>query len=219
MNSSPTFEPQANINTGTNSFLQEPSNTGGLFSSFDWKIWLLIIFILAILGVNIFVYLAQGTQTITNILKPITELFAKIFVGTSKEVINVAATGTQAGVTAISTVTNTGLTAVENATDNNPNTNLMSGGSGGGDSDSLNAALNKATTTPPDQIPGDKPTYQADDSYSAIQSSKSSGKSGWCYIGEDRGFRSCIQVGDNDQCMSGDIFPTEEVCVNPNLRA
>jgi len=38
-------------------------------------------------------------------------------------------------------------------------------------------------------------------------------------IGEDQGYRSCIQVGDNDTCMSGDIFPSQEICVNPKLRA
>lgn len=64
----------------------------------------------------------------------------------------------------------------------------------------------------------DEPSYDADDSYSSIQMSKSSSKSGWCFIGEDRGFRSCIRVGENSTCMSGDIFPSEENCVNPNLR-
>ena len=43
-------------------------------------------------------------------------------------------------------------------------------------------------------------------------------KSGYCYIGEDRGFRSCIEVGESTKCMSGEIFPTREVCVNPRLR-
>lgn len=43
-------------------------------------------------------------------------------------------------------------------------------------------------------------------------------KSGFCYIGEDRGFRSCIEVGESTKCMSGEIFPTREVCVNPSLR-
>jgi hypothetical protein len=62
------------------------------------------------------------------------------------------------------------------------------------------------------------PTYHADNAFSAIQASKSSSKSGWCYIGEDRGFRSCIEVGDNDQCMSGQIFPSADICSNPSLR-
>ena len=78
----------------------------------------------------------------------------------------------------------------------------------------LTQALNQAT---PNYAPPDS-GYSADDSYSSIQKSKSSSKSGWCYIGEDRGFRSCINVGENDTCMSGDIFPTSDICVNPKLR-
>lgn len=58
---------------------------------------------------------------------------------------------------------------------------------------------------------------QADDSTSRVQM-KPSSKSGFCYIGEDRGFRSCIEVGEGDVCMSGNIFPTEAICINPNLR-
>ena len=43
-------------------------------------------------------------------------------------------------------------------------------------------------------------------------------KGGYCYIGEDRGHRSCMAVGQRDVCMSGDIFPSMEICINPNLR-
>jgi hypothetical protein len=43
-------------------------------------------------------------------------------------------------------------------------------------------------------------------------------KSGYCYVGEDSGFRSCIEVGESTKCMSGEIFPTMDVCVNPLLR-
>jgi len=44
-------------------------------------------------------------------------------------------------------------------------------------------------------------------------------KAGFCYIGEDRGFRSCITVGEGDDCMSQDIYPTMDQCINPNLRS
>jgi hypothetical protein len=44
------------------------------------------------------------------------------------------------------------------------------------------------------------------------------GTAGWCYVGQQRGLRSCIKVGDNDYCESGSVFPTEDVCVNPSLR-
>ena len=56
-----------------------------------------------------------------------------------------------------------------------------------------------------------------DDATSSTQRT-SSGKSGYCYIGEDRGFRSCIEVKNADTCMSGDIFPSQAICVNPSLR-
>ena len=57
---------------------------------------------------------------------------------------------------------------------------------------------------------------KGDDNDSSIQMPK---KSGYCYIGEDKGYRTCIEVGKRDTCMSGDIFPSLEVCINPNLRA
>ena len=53
---------------------------------------------------------------------------------------------------------------------------------------------------------------------SVTQSSKIANKSGYCYIGEDRGFRSCIKIEEGDECMSGNIFTTEALCINPNLR-
>jgi hypothetical protein len=56
----------------------------------------------------------------------------------------------------------------------------------------------------------------ADDATSSTQIPRT--KSGYCYIGEDRGFRSCIEVTKDMKCMSGDIFPTRAVCVNPRLR-
>jgi hypothetical protein len=43
-------------------------------------------------------------------------------------------------------------------------------------------------------------------------------KSGYCFVGEDRGYRTCIKVGEVDKCMSGDIFPNKDICINPNLR-
>jgi len=43
-------------------------------------------------------------------------------------------------------------------------------------------------------------------------------KGGYCYIGTDRTFRSCVKVDPGDVCMSMKIFPTKDVCINPNLR-
>ena len=61
------------------------------------------------------------------------------------------------------------------------------------------------------------PSPRADDTTSVTQKHQS-GKSGYCYIGEDRGFRSCIKVEAGDKCMSGQVFSTQDICVNPTLR-
>lgn len=61
-----------------------------------------------------------------------------------------------------------------------------------------------------------KETPIPDDSGSDIQTQK---KTGYCLIGEEKGYRSCMYVGKRDTCMSGEIFPSLEICINPSLRA
>lgn len=48
---------------------------------------------------------------------------------------------------------------------------------------------------------------------------KPSNKKGYCYVGTDRTYRSCVKVEDSDKCMSGQIFPTKDLCINPNIRS
>jgi hypothetical protein len=237
----PTAMPSLNANTNASASASAISgvSTGfsllGLFSSFDWRVWLFIVFILAFLGVNIFVYLAEGTQTITDILAPITTYLGNLFGGTlvdaTKQAVNVSATGAKAGVDIAAGTVTTGLdvaqqtaSGVKGATSSTTNQNNETVSTATPDytssTNALNAALNSATSSVK-QTGGtnlDTPTYEADDSYSSIQASKTAGKAGWCFIGEERGYRSCSQVGENDKCMSGDIFPSQEICVNPNLR-
>ena len=43
--------------------------------------------------------------------------------------------------------------------------------------------------------------------------------SGFCYIGKVNDTRYCTKVDAPSKCMSGDIYPSMDVCVNPNLRA
>tara|TARA_B110001454_G_C12669403_1_gene413053 strand:- start:497 stop:1123 length:627 start_codon:yes stop_codon:yes gene_type:complete len=50
---------------------------------------------------------------------------------------------------------------------------------------------------------------------SDIQQSK---KGSYCYIGTDRTYRTCVKMKENDTCVSKQVFPTLEVCINPKLR-
>jgi hypothetical protein len=61
------------------------------------------------------------------------------------------------------------------------------------------------------------PAPRADDSTSVTQKHQS-GKGGYCYIGEDRGFRSCVKVEASDKCMSGEVYSRHDVCIDPTLR-
>lgn len=83
--------------------------------------------------------------------------------------------------------------------------------------DDPNTTTQKAIQTALQSQPQKQTTPSADEAGSSTQQLQSR-KSGYCYIGEDRGFRSCTQVGEGDTCMSGNIFPTNAICINPNLR-
>ena len=196
--------------------------------------WLIIILILTFLGFNIFVYLAKGTQGVTDFFAPIINKITSIFGGVtgqvvsvsaegSKAVVSTAAQGTQSAVGATADVVNAGLTGVQQVAQpeqqtqsslkgqpvNSQQVDIMQ-------ANTLNRALNTSTSQK-QQVNGED--YQADDSTSSIQMCSTTGKAGWCYIGEERGFRTCAEVGVNDTCMSGNIFPSQQICVNPNLRA
>ena len=41
---------------------------------------------------------------------------------------------------------------------------------------------------------------------------------GYCYIGKENKLRHCAKVSSKSKCMSGDIFPTMDICINPKLR-
>lgn len=214
------------------------------FTSITWQTWLIVILILAFLGINVFSYLASGTkETVSifgNIFAPILNLLGYETLETTKQTIQTSATGTKTGVdvvantttSAINTIENTATSAI-NTIENRANTNIR--GNNASSSLSINNAqpvqnkmqmekqINELDEFQQDHLQkalddSSRPSeVRPDDSLSSIQ--KQTSKAGWCFIGEDRGFRTCTEIGVNDQCMSGDVFPSQEICMNPNLRA
>jgi hypothetical protein len=179
--------------------------------------WLLIILILAFLGFNIFVYLAKGTETINSVFSPIISMFSGIFGDTVSQVVNVTAEGTKKIVNSTAGAIDTGLTEVQQIAPNKASSSVSSVPVTKNQPDLMsNNSLNKALNTSQSSQNSNN-DYEADEASSNIQGGPP--KSGWCYIGEDRGFRTCAEVGPNDKCMSGDIFPSQDLCVNPSLRA
>lgn len=221
------------------------SSISNFFTDITWQTWLIVILILALLGINIFIYLAKATTGVSGFIDkyfgPILSLFGFGALETTKQTINTSATGTKAGVDIVANTTTGAIDTIEDAakngmtttTTNTETTNTttsykptaqkatssqknsmpvqqqiqQAGGAYEWNQESLDSALNDASHS---QEP------QPDESLSSVQSS--SGKAGWCFIGTDKNVRTCSQVGVSDMCMSGDIFPSQEICMNPNLR-
>ena len=220
------------LNTLPESSANNISN-GGFFS---WQTWIIIILILALLGINIFVYLAKGTQETVSIFSqifgPVLRFFGYSTLSTTKQAIETSATGTKAGVDIVAGATTDTIDTIQQsvgpiatsgtsigissvpegqmATSSLPVQNKIQQSGANIDrwqQDSLAKALDNAKQTE---------DIKPDDSRSSIQTT---GKSGWCYIGEEQGIRTCSEIGVNDVCMSGDVFPNQAICMNPNLRA
>jgi len=172
-----------------------------------WSIlkYVIVILLLAFLGINIFDALGKATDTTTSVFGP---LLAKLGFGvgeTVKNVVNVSAKGTKIGIDVAAGAADDAVTLLEKGVGvKNVKFNRID--------KSANKAIDtsiKNKNNTPDPAP--------DEATSSTQRHRAN-KSGVCFIGEDRGFRSCIKVNEGEQCMSGDIFPTMDICVNPNLR-
>jgi hypothetical protein len=209
------------------------------FQNITATTWIMIIVILAFLGFNVFAVLAKGTQNITTIFQPLIDLFARL----TGQVVSVSAEGAKGVVSTSAGVVDTGLTGVQDVAQGQSPLNNQQGINQGPNlppspspaststssvpvqstisqpESSQNYGINKVLNAAAPQSQGSNgQTYEADTASSSIQSG-GLGKAGWCYIGDDDGYRTCAQVGVNDKCMSGDIFPSQDICINPNLRS
>lgn len=210
------------------------SSMGELFKNVYFKVVMLIL-ILAFLGLNLFKYLADATDTTTDILgdpiKQIAAIFGYTVGETTKNIVDTSAEGTKLGIDVAAGATEEAIdlgqkalgassSKKSNTSDDLPTESTTSSSNKKSSSDSndsepddLDKAINSSSSTKKKAASIPEP----DDATSRTQSSKAS-KSGYCYIGEDRGFRSCIKVNDPNRCMSGEIFPTRDICINPTLR-
>lgn len=58
---------------------------------------------------------------------------------------------------------------------------------------------------------------EPDTTTNPIQNPISSIKSRWCLVGEYESRRGCIEITDSDKCLSGQVFPTQQMCLNPTF--
>lgn len=194
--------------------LETPSdNSGGILnfiSKINWTTVLLIIVALALLGFNMFRYLGDATETTTEVFRPIItriyNFFGWAITGTAKKTVELGAEGTKLGVDVIAGT-------VDSAIDITQDFALDDEYIDDEDED-IPVTVKKSVEK---RQKKNKVVVTSDDSQSVFQKN-SNKKSGWCYIGEDKGVRNCINVKEGDVCMSENIFPTRAMCTNPNIR-
>lgn len=235
-NDFPNLTPLSEVPTQSN------NSFGSFFVNTTWQTWIIVFLILALLGINIFAYLAKGTQETATIIKqvfgPLLSFFGYNILETTKQTIENSATGAKAGVDIIAETTTGAIDTIQETAENGfpvgttgtsvgistTNENIPRGQQAlsslpvqnniqqaGANAEKIqHDSLEKALSNASQSIKYPEP----DNSMSTIQS----GKSGWCYIGEDQGIRTCSEIGVNDGCMSGDVFPSQEICMNPKLR-
>jgi hypothetical protein len=265
----PTLTP---LPEGPGSFRASPSSSSSpsstiafFFLNITWQTWVIIVLVLALIGINVFAYLAKGTQETASlfgkIVGPILKIFGYETLETTKQTVQTSATGTKAGV---DIVANTGIGIINNIEDSgiptgttgtavglssdtnantiynkNTNTNYNKNTNTNANANTNVQGINASSSLPVQnriqQTGGNIEQWQEgslekalenasqstnqvepDNSRSSIQTT---GKAGWCFIGKDQGFRTCSEIGVNDGCMSGDVFPSQEICMNPSLRA
>lgn len=191
----------------------------------------LIITILLFLGVNVFSYLGDFLHHVKEffapLLKSILESLGYVVTESTKDITQLTAEGAKLGIDVAAGTVESGIDVIQGQLDIEPGTISQQQQQQNPEQMGKQQGSNQQMTRPLDQLSSSLSSALADAEYNteplpddATSSTQrtSSGKSGYCYIGEDRGFRSCIEVKNADTCMSGDIFPSHAICVNPSLR-
>ena len=190
-----------------------------IFSSI-W-FWLILIIVLAFVGFNIFNYLAKGT----DLLVEITLFFTYIFATISKFIVNIGATGIQSASDIGASAIDTSSEVVKENTDgksnepteNNEEPEQQDQQQQQGQQQQLYMQQQQPYPTSYPQS-NEFPPSQTEMEPMPASAMDADNKSGWCLVGQEQGFRSCIEVNEFDKCISGNIFPSKDICTNPNLR-
>jgi hypothetical protein len=208
------------LNSGTISSTTESGSFFDKIKNISGVTWIIIILVLAFLGFNIFIYLAKGTNDITDFLQQIFQKVMDIFTFISNTIINYTSQGVGSVVNKTTSAINTVEGTIEGTIEGTPQSKSSTSSSSPVENTipqpdvTRNNTMNKAINTSKTQQSNSN-EYEPNEAQSSVASS---GKTGWCYVGKEEGYRTCINVGQNDVCMSGDIFPSQEICINPSLR-
>lgn len=190
----------------SSSGLESVSDDSSMFSNKNGIIiFLLILVILSFLGINML-----------SISGNILEEMSKIFGPTFKNVASILGYSTGE---LVETTADVGADAAKLGIDIAEGSvhsvgKLLKSASEQGLNDDIKRNLELSLSSPKPNQPSNTP--EPSQSADSIHRSISSKKGGWCFVGEDAGTRGCVSVDEHDKCMSGQIFPSKESCMNPS---
>lgn len=185
-----------------------PIASSSFFNFKSLLFWVFFIIFLAFLGINIFAYLGKGTELLTRILSPITGAIAIITGETTKTTISGTSEGAQ---TILDKTSKTAQSTID----------IVSKGTTGG----INVLQDRLKKNSPIIVDPESKNSMIDDDSDDDDNREpepvktSSQTSGFCYIGKINDARYCAKVSSNSNCMSGEIYPSMDICINPKLRA
>jgi hypothetical protein len=236
-----TNEPSYNEPTYNEPSYNEPktNNMKGIF------IGIFIIVLLSLLGYNVFNYLAQGTDIVTAIISPVAYVVTMLTGDTAKTTLQHTSQGTQVIATESSNFLQMLLKLITDLFNNsvkfiaNTTTSGIDYLQSTIKQDKISSTAAKETEKEEDEdedednalknerkiekriedIPNNIKNLIVKKEDKLPQPTRSDSQHhGFCYIGKENNLRHCAKVSSKSKCMSGDIFPTMDLCINPKLR-
>jgi hypothetical protein len=157
---------------------------------------LLIILILSLLGINIFTIIGNGVQYFINIFNPVVSKGLSDLGYASGNVVDKSSD-------ILADTSKTGIDILNGTFHSIGDLLVKASGQG--------TNVNQPPTTPPHS------PEPAASTNPIVATTQAANKSQWCLVGEYNGTRGCISVTDQDKCLSGQVFPNQKMCLNPNL--
>ena len=182
--------------TNNTNNVQQPS------SNKNYVIGILIfLLVISFLGINLLGVAGGFMESINNIFGPFIKQILSLLGFTTGTAINKAT----------EIVTDTAVVGVEIAGGavHDVGDLLVNASKSDGNMPSLDIKMNQSMTKPSEP--------SSDKTENPIQNAPASAKKSWCLVGEYQGRRGCIEIADQDKCISGQVFPEQKMCLNPTL--
>jgi hypothetical protein len=181
-------------------------------------VMLTVLLVLSFLGINLLASMGNLLQTISNVFGPLFTQILSVFGYTAGTVIDkstdVVTDVAKSGIDLAGDTIQSAAELLKDASRGNvavDAVNQLDNSFKYGKSSSLDSAINNSKPGMNQPVP--------DASVDPIQKPITAGKVNWCLVGEYQGKRGCIEVDDDSKCMSGQVFPTQNMCLNPTRTA